>query len=244
MNTMKIIDAVWEKRNLGVSCLELHFDNSDNADDVRKELSSLSLKEYNVARVPSSNTEVCRVIRESGFEFIEAAITLTHDLKSISVRKGLEKLCESCSCAPMDDSDVEYMEAQIDKGIFATDRISVDPRFGKELSARRYKLWMRDLVAQGNIPMKVMVKGTPVGFFISRERSPKVYDGVLAGVYSEFEGTGMGYCVQYQGLVRTKELGAKKYIGHISGNNVPVGKIVLSLGFGLDEIEYVFIKHN
>lgn len=244
MNTMKIIDAFWEKRNLGVSCLELHFDNSDDAGNVKEELSSVELAEYNVARVPSANNAICRMLQQSGFEFIEAAITLTHDLRSISVRRGLERLCQSCSSAPMNDIDIEHMEAEIDKGIFATDRISMDPRFGKEKSARRYKLWVRDLIAQGNIPQKVMVNGTPVGFFISKERSPMVYDGVLAGVYSEYEGTGMGYCVQYQGLVQAKELGVKKYIGHISGSNVPVGKILDSLGFRLGEIEYIFIKHN
>lgn len=241
---MKIIDAYWEKRNLGVSCTVLRFDTKDTADKAEEVLASSELSEYNVARVPSSNTEICRVLQQNGFEFIEAAITLTHDLRSISVKRGLEKICQSCSSIPMTENDIQLMEAEIDKGIFRTDRISVDPYFSKEQSSRRFKLWMRDLIAQGNIPYKVMVSGSPVGFFIFREKTPQVYDGILAGVYSEFEGTGMGYCVQYRGLVQAKELGAKKYIGHISGNNVPVRKILDSLGFRLGEIEYIFIKHK
>lgn len=33
---MKVVDAVWEKRNLGVSCYEFHIDHKDSLEEVKE----------------------------------------------------------------------------------------------------------------------------------------------------------------------------------------------------------------
>lgn len=66
----------------------------------------------------------------------------------------------------------------------------------------------------------------------------------MAAVYSDYEGTGMGYCIQYAGLQSAIERGADTYIGYVSGTNPEVLKILLSIGYVIKEIDYIFIKHN
>lgn len=246
---MKIIDAFWEKRNLGVTCYELQMNLTDGLKEVEEKLESLKERQYMVAKIPSARYDLVQLFQNKGYTFIETAIKLEYNYKKLGYKlpdmaKGLKKICDRCSRAVMDESELFRLSSEIKKGIFKTDRIYIDPEFTHEQAARRYDLWVKDLVKQGNIPHKVLFDGETVGFFINRECAPKTYDGMLAGVYSGYEGTGMGYCIQYAGILDALQRGMDKYIGHISGNNPAVLKIMVSLNFPIKELEYVFIKHN
>lgn len=241
---MKIIDAVWEERNLGVSTYEIKIEFQDMLEDVSKKYSELTEKQYMVVRIPSSFHWAVPFFQSKGYSFIEAAVTLRHDLKNIPVSLGLKKLFDRCSYDEMDDNDIEVMYNEIDKGIFKTDRIYLDPFFRKGASARRYKYWLADMILQGKVPYKVIYNNEVIGFFLNSEIKNCVYDGVLAGVYSDFEGTGLGVSIQYMGLSYCINNGAKRFIGHVSANNMGVLKALTSLGFKITDIEYIFIKHN
>lgn len=241
---MRIVDAFWEKRNLGVSCYELQMETNDILEQVINEYQGLEEKQYMVARIPSARYDLVQYFQSSGFQFIEAAITLRHDLQNISIPRRLLRICEKCSWAVMDSNDIQQLYEEIEKGIFKTDRIYIDPNFSKKQAAQRYVFWIQDLVKQGNIPYKVSYSGEVVGFFLNKEKEVGVYDGLLAATYSAFEGTGMGYCIQYAGMQSVIERNAKEYIGHISGNNPKVMHVLLSIGFSIDKIDYILIKHS
>ena len=144
----------------------------------------------------------------------------------------------------MDNNDILFMEEQVHKGIFNTDRISVDPHFSRAVAADRYINWMRELNRNGNPYIKVHYDGKIVGFFINKKLSDTLYDGVLAGVYESYLNSGMGYCVQWAGVDYVRSQGAKKYLGHISLNNPDILKILLSLGYNAIGVQYIFIKHG
>jgi hypothetical protein len=241
---MKIIDAVWEERNLGVSTYEIKIEFQDMLEDVSKKYSELTEKQYMVVRIPSSCHWAVPFFQSKGYSFIEAAVTLRHDLKNIPVSLGLKKLFDRCSYDEMDDNDIEVMYNEIDKGIFKTDRIYLDSAFRKGVSAQRYKHWIADMISQGKVSQKVTYNNEAIGFFVNSETKNGVYDGILAGVYSNFEGSGLGVCIQYMGLIYCMNNGAKRYIGHVSANNIVVLKALLSLDFKITDIEYVLIKHN
>lgn len=241
---MNIIDAYWEKRNLGVSCYEIRLESADKAEDVIGAYEQLEERQYMVVKIPSSRYDMVQFFQEQGYRFIEAAITLTHNLKDINVPKRLLRICRQCSWQQMNEAELAELSNEVRKNIFKTDRIYIDPQFSKELAARRYDLWIQDLAKAGNIPYKVMYQGDIVGFFLNKSLGDGVYDGLLAATYDAYEGTGMGYCIQYAGLMSAVERGGRKYIGHISGNNPGVSRVLLSIGFSIKEIEYIFIKHN
>ncbi|MGN0666496.1 MAG: hypothetical protein ACI4KF_08225 [Huintestinicola sp.] len=241
---MKITDAFWEKRNLGVECIEIHIEKNDTIDDIARGYEAVSEKEYMVVRIPSSRSDASAFFQRKGYFFIEAAITLCHDLKEIKLSKAYEKICSGCSYAPMNEEDISCMKREIDRNIFRTDRISADPAFTSEQAANRFKYWIDDTLKNGMTPYKVMYGGETVGFLINKELDGGVFDGVLSAVYKDFEGTGMGLCIQYAGLQTAIDRGGKKYIGHISASNPQMMKLLETLGFRVTDMEYIFVKHN
>lgn len=241
---MKLVDAVWEKRNLGVTSYEFHIDEKDSVQNVKKTCQSLLDRQYMVARIPSSRYDMVRFFQEEGYRFIEAAITLEHDLKEINIMPRLMRVCRKCTWEKMDEKDMDHLSSEIYKNIFKTDRVYIDPEFTEKQAAQRYDFWIKDLIKEKIIPYKVMFKGETVGFFLNKELDGGIYDGLLAATYHEFEGSGMGYCIQYAGVQLAVDKGAHKYIGHVSGNNPAVLKVLLSIGFRVKEIEYIFIKHS
>lgn len=240
---MKVVDAVWEKRNLGVTCSEIRMEYTDSMESVKECYDSLDEKQYMVVKVPSARYDMLQFFQEKGYHFCEAAVTLEHDLKSIDIPRRLEKICENCSWEKMTDDDISLLHQEISQNIFKTDRVYTDPHFTRQQAAQRYDYWIQDLIQSGNIPYKVLFRGETVGFFLNKEIKKAVYDGLLAATYHDYEGTGMGYCIQYAGIKSAMQQGASKYIGHVSANNPSVLKVLLSIGFRIKEVEYIFIKH-
>lgn len=240
---MQVIDAYWEERNLGVSCFEIKIGFRDSLEEIKRQYEELKERQYMVVKVLSSRPDILPFFQQKGFSFCETAITLEHNLRSIEVPKRLRKIFGKCSWVQMVEEDIHFLHDQVHKNVFKTDRVYMDPAFTEEQAARRYDCWIKDLIRDGNIPYKVLFQGETVGFFLNKEVKAGVYDGLLAATYSDFEGSGMGYCIQYAGLKYAVECGASKYFGHVSANNPTVLKMLLSMGFSVKEMEYVFIKH-
>ena len=155
----------------------------------------------------------------------------------------MQALADSISWEKMNEDDIEILFKEIRGNIFKTDRIILDPYFTMEQAANRYVYWTKDLIAQGCSPHKIMYNGEVVGFVLNKEIKPGIYDGLLAGTYAAYEGTGMGVCIQYAGIKNALESNATKYIGHVSANNPPVLKSLEAIGFDIKLIEYILIKH-
>lgn len=241
---MRIINANWEERNLGVTCYELHIEGKDNLEKIKEAYEGIAEKQYMVVRIPSSKYEFVDFFQNKNYIFIEAAVTLEHELQNINIPKRIQKVCDKCSWKLMNEEELSQLSKEVYKNIFKTDRIYIDPMFTRRQAAQRYDFWIKDLVCAGNTPYKVTYAGETVGFFLNKEITTDVYDGLLAATYSAYEGSGMGYCIQYAGIRSAIERGAGKYIGHVSANNPEVLKVLLSIGFSIKTIEYIFVKHN
>lgn len=241
---MRIVNAVWEKRNLGVDCIELSIDVKDCKKTIENNLDKMHPAEYEVVRIPSERIDIVQLFQNRGYSFIEAAIKLTNNIQKTQIPKKLVKICNNVSWEAMSEKDLDFLYSEIDKNIFKTDRISLDPFFSSQQASQRYKNWIKDLVNAGNIPYKVIYNDKVIGFFLNKKIETDVFDGILAGTYSDYEGSGMGVCVQYAGLKHAKDLNATKYIGHVSANNPAVLKALVLIGFEIKQIEYILIKHN
>lgn len=241
---MKIIDAVWEKRNLGVTTCEVTFEAQDSLEDIDTTYNELLPQyEYRVFRVPASRFDISLLLQNKGCRFIETAITLQNDLADIYVKDMYKAFCNKCSWELMTDDDLVQLYAEIRTGIFQTDRIYLDPYFSKDVAANRYVFWTQDLVKQNCLPHKVMFGDKVIGFFLNKSEKNGTCKGLLAGVYQSFLRTGMGFLVQYAGIACAKAQKATYRKLNVSSNNLPVIKINMELGAKIKNLEYVLVQH-
>lgn len=238
---MKIIDAIWEKENLGVTSKEVLVDLDDSVDVVKTGLAPLN-DQYIVVKVPASQFGITALVQDMGYKFVEEMIEVEHDLHEVKRNRILQRLYDSLDYKEMDASDIEKLYSEVDKGMFSTDRISNDPHFSVELSARRYKNWIKSMLNSGAIPYVMSYKGEPAGFIILTTKDKIVYHSVLGGGYEKFRKTGLGMVQKEQEIV--KSLGGKFVSTNVSSNNVNQCKALLANGYTVRNINHVFVKHN
>ena len=238
---MKIIDAIWEKENLGVTSKEVLVDLNDSVNDVKAGLVNLN-DQYIVVKVPASLFGITALVQDMGYRFVEEMIEVEHDLHEVKRSRILQRLYDSLDYREMTASDIETLYSEVDKGMFSTDRISNDPHFSAELSARRYKNWIKSMLNTGAIPYVMSYKGEPAGFIILTTKDRIVYHSVLGGGYEKFRKTGLGMVQKEPEIVRL--LGGKFVSTNVSSNNVNQCRALLANGFTVRNINHIFVKHN
>lgn len=239
---MKLTDAFWEKRNLGVSTEELSVAADDTKEDVRDCVRNMN-SEYQVVKVPAGMVDVMWMLEEEGFRYMETAINVTHNLKNLELSGILERIDKGITYEPMTEEDKQRMFMEIEQGMFDTDRISLDPYFSKELANRRYVGWISDEIEKGSELFKYMFKGQPVGFFIFKKISDEVYYPFLAGIYKEYQSSPVGMVYLYKPLLEAKKRGAKLISTYISTNNANAVRLHVRFGFEFKDTTYVYVKH-
>lgn len=239
---MKIIDTFWEKRNLGVSSKEIIISKSDTIEELKKLLPQLIDTEYLIVKVPSPFVYFIEYLTAEGFEFIETIIETSLDLDRFKIPIILEKINTKVTYHEMIEFNLLFDE--INKGIFNTDRIALDSKFGIDYSSRRYINWLKDELEKGNKIYNIILKDTNVGFFALKKINDEIYDNFLAGLYLNDKNFGLGFSIITKAIEEIRNRGGKRYTTHISTNNVAVFKIYSQLGFIPQEVHYVLKKHK
>jgi hypothetical protein len=242
---MKIIDAYWEKRNLGVESVEFEIESSDGNEVIDDTLRNE--KQYNVVKVPAGRAKAIYGLTEKGYIFIECAISLQYDLSNFSntpLSEVQKRMMDSISFSAMSKSDLETLFSQIRSGLFETDRICIDPFFTKQQAAERYINWIEDSIAKDAIVNKLIYKNESIGFFVNREIRECVYYPFLSGMYQDHKRSGLGLSAIYMPLKNSKMSGGRSVSTVVSTNNVAVLKMHFLLGFFVRSVNYVFIKHK
>lgn len=240
---MKVKDAVWEKRNLGVTSVEVELEQTDSVDGIKSELSNLEKQyQYLAVKIPSQCTDFTWLMSELHYSFVEDMMFFEHDLHEIKRTPLQQRLYDAVTISEMDDSDFKLLFEEIDKGSFSFDRISNDPVFGKELGAKRFHNWLNDEIERGAIFLKGTMKGEMTGFFTIREVEPGVYTSALGGTFMKWRKGGLGTNVQTPAEV--KKRGGKKLILGVSTNNMIQIRALIQNGFFPKAVNHVFVKHN
>ena len=239
---MKIIDAVWEKRNLGVTCTEFNTEPKDTPDILRIELAN-SEQEYNVLKIPAGRTELLVAAQSLGYLFIEVSVNVTHDLRKFDLTSIQKRLIESVSYSLMDNGDINQLYKEISKGIFNTDRIYNDSHFTKEQATNRYIGWISDELNRGSEAYKLEYGNNTVGFFTFKETDKSVYYPFLAGIYSEYSKSGLGINTISKPIAEATERNGKMITSYISTNNQKTLNLHKMMNFVFNDYTYVFIKH-
>ena len=239
---MNIIDADWELRNLGISTQEVEISNDDNLESVEQVLSSLSAK-YQVIKAPVSRPELYALLSDHRFVFIEELIRCSHDLNDPECPELIKRISNRISFEEMNEEGFREMKEHINSGIFKTDRVYLDPFFTKEQAAKRYIMWMQDEKNRGSIFYRYIYKGRSLGFSCMKENKNNECYPVLGGIYNEDSFISMGSVIVFKQLEIAKSRNGKKLYTYISSNNPSVVRVYSHLGYVIDDMEYVFVKH-
>lgn len=240
---MKIINAVWEKRNLGVETKEIEFEEIDPLEEAEKWLKDTHA-EYIVAKVPTNRADITHLLYEYQYEYIEDMILFVSDLEIANKSKAMERLYNVVSVKKAMEKDIEEIYMEIRKGMFSTDRISLDKHFSKEAAAERYVNWTMDELERGTELYNFVYKDKNVGFFGLKEIRDGVYTSFLGGIYNRYRLGGIGTISVLKILERIKELGGRQLHSMVSSNNIGQVKNLIYTGYYVSKISHVFVKHE
>ncbi len=238
---MIITNAVWEKRNLGVTTTEITIEIKDDPDYVNLQLSNID-SEYSVIKIPSGNCSFLEMVQKNGYVFIEDMIHVEHDLHEIEMSPVLRRLYAKTSYREMTNSDFDQLYTEIEKGMFENDRISNDSFFEKGASSKRYINWTNDLRNIGALFYAITYVDNSIGFVVLKKENENTYYSVLGGGYEKYRKSGLGIIQKEPEITRL--LGGKRLITSVSSNNVNQLRALIINGYRPYNIEHVFIKHN
>jgi hypothetical protein len=241
---MKVIDAYWEKRNLGVKTIEIEFENSEVISDFILKLEKIKDAQYIVLKVPTGEFELYNELNKNGFYYIESSIQISLSIKDYLLPKKIQKINNLISYHLVDSSRIDSLCNEIRKGVFSTDRIALDNNFGKDISNKRYCNWINDEYRNNNNNIfEIRFGEKEIGFFGIKEKSNLTYEIFLGGIYLEMQNFGLGFSIITKSIEEIITRNGKQLITHVSSNNIPIIRLYTQLGFSPVEIKNVFIKH-
>lgn len=241
---MTIVNATWEKRNLGVTCTEVMIEPNDTVADLGR-LNSLDTQ-YQVVKCPPAKIDVMFHLESLGFNFIETISTVITDLSiADSLLTGITgRMIKDAAYSEMDDSDFDELHTQIRAGIFQTDRVYLDPAFTNEQAANRYIGWIKDDIDRGARVYKGIINGRAFGFFNMYKDEDNIAHAPIVGVYKGYDNTGLGMVLYYFMMKNALHLGCKKMAGAVSNNNMRSLKSSIAIGSKITDSHYVYVKHT
>ncbi len=241
---MKIVDAVWEQKNLGKKTAEIVIGSVEDEFNISDLLAVEENFEYVVVKVNSQ--AACRLypLQESGYKFIETQISLTKNLKRIEDNNKLDKISKDIKFTEVNTyEDFVSTLNELTLDMFYTDRIALDPEFGVTIANKRYRNWLTDEFNSSRSQIfSIERKDKKIGFAMARDSEESV-DILLGGIFSEYQNLGLGYNLIYQPIKYYEALGKKRLNTKVSSNNMNVIKLYMDLGYTINGIDYILVKH-
>jgi ribosomal protein S18 acetylase RimI-like enzyme len=244
---MKVIDAYWEKRNLGVNCKEIIVCKSDGliVNDLISRVESLINSypnDYFVFKVNYFDHDLFKELSNLKFLVSEMSHEIMLKLNHFELTKEHLKWDKRLGYEKIAKAELYDVVHEINKGIFDTDRIALSKRFGTRQSSKRYSNWLENEFSNGSDIYELIYKNKPVGFFAIKSLNDDVSDVFLAGLYSNYKNSGLGLGLMLKSIQELKLRECEYYKTHVSSNNLSVLRLYLSLGFMINENYYVFTR--
>lgn len=247
---MKLIKAIWEKKNLGIDCVEINCDRDDSVELLIKTIEE-EKTQYQVLRIPSGCTELLLSAQSKEFKYIETNISLSKKISDSTKDKLLPKIYirykPNISIKEANEKEVEHVLQKIrNERIFDTDKIARDTYFSKskDLTAIRYSNWSKNVIDKGAKMFLDYYKDEMIGFSINYNKGKFIYDAFLGGVFEEYTNKGLGFLPLYGNLVSSKMQNAKELITGVSSNNLPMLRLHMLFGFEIKKMTYILVKHR
>lgn len=240
---MKVIVAEWEKRNLGLDCLELTVDEQDSLSEFESTIVKMQAS-YLVVRIPPCRMAYSSVLMRQGYTFAETMFTVTQVVECYVPREKQKMLMPRLSDRIMDDVGKKRLFQEIRAGMYQTDRISLDPEFSPKQAANRYIGMLTDEIGRGAELWEQCIDGQGLGFVCIRVRNEHEAYMPLYGVYAQFRGAGLGFVAIASSCNRMQSRGISTIESAVSSNNFASLNTLTRNGYKILKSEYVFVKHT
>lgn len=241
---MKIIEATWELKNLGVNSVEIIVENDDSHFQILEVMSSSINFDYTVVKVPVSRFDIHKILSGYGFVFMEGSINFQLKIKDAYLNPIQQRLNHTIGYTQMGENDIIRLFDEISKGLFKSDRIILDDKFTSEQSANRYINWIKSELKLNSQVYKIEYKNQSIGFFILKELNESTFYPFLAGMYSDFLNSGLGFSVLRKPIEEVIKRNGNMISTYASTNNPSIIRTHIQQGFVIGETQYVFIKHK
>lgn len=244
---MKITDCYWERENLNKKVVEINIDTNDEFD---RSLLENSTKGYGYAciKVPVGKTDFNFGLTDMGYTMIECQYRIVKYYKHFNFEdRTIKRQLSDIKIKEVNsDADFNMILDNMTPDMFSTYRIVLDSKFGKEYGFRRYQNWMQtEYEKKTSMFLLTYFHDQVVGFGMFRNDTLG-YDGLLGGIFTQYQGFGLGWLICCQPFVYAyqKSLPFKRMITSISSNNVPVVELYNYFDFKVKDTRYVYVKHN
>lgn len=243
---MQIKDCPWELNNLNSRTVEVEINKNDKFD--AQVFEKLDDYDYQVIKVPVNKIDFNFGLHRIGYSFIEGQLLISKKFSEFDQNNELIQILSGSANFELVDSDVVFSDIfnRITPEMFITDRISVDPHFGKVIGCKRYKNWMLSERERGTAEfLRISFLGKTVGFVMYRYDG-KTVDNLLGGIFPGEKNQGLGILMVAAPFLCFHEFHKDFSIfrTRISTNNESVRKIYEQLGFKLKNEHYVYVKHR
>jgi hypothetical protein len=242
---MKIVDASWEEKNIGLKTCEIVFERGDTFEEY---LSSNIENNYqfSVVKIPVGDLTLVHQLEEIGYRYLENQLLLTFDAdQSGDINPKWDRLTKGFSCKLLTTKDeLKSILREVSSSLFETDRFSLDPIWDEELSSKRYQNWITDLFESGKAQFYVIAKdGNDRGFFSIKKESDTVISCPIAGIYKKYKSSGYIYVLTRFWFLQGYKMGSKKLITSISSNNrIMLSSISKVFSFAIKDINIILRK--
>lgn len=241
--------AEWEIRNLGSRTVEVTIEKSDKCNCMIEDIEKIREKydgQYVVVKIDPTLSEANQMLQNNGYIMIESQISLR--LQRDEAVKKQSFFCNIFNGVThrmaTSIEDIEFVKDEIKKGIFTTDRIAVDKKFGIEKANNRYAYWLQDEIDKNSVLYIVNDTCNDVAFFLNKPINDNLQYGLLGGVFlREEHKNGYGALMDYCVLEEFVNSGKKNMETGVSSNNIAVLQLHLAFGYKIKNITNVLVKH-
>lgn len=241
---MRIIDAFWEKRNLGIDVSEVVVEENDTLDDLDSVLKD-NKSSYCVLKINTGQIDLLWRAQELGFKLIETGIELEGRIDNLGLPAFYNRFESFLTVDEGDENIRERVMSLIRKGdIFSTDRIALDPYFSKKMAGERYYNWINDELERGSKLVIAYYKDEPIAFGVNKSLDEQTYDAFLGGMLPNVSNKGLGFAALYANYVSIKNQGGRKIVTRVSSNNSPILRLHIQYGYGITNMNYILVKHQ
>ena len=238
---MTLRRTVWDDPHFGLESMKLLVSDADSDEAVLNEAEKvLALRRiYCAVKIPMKRVALIHALEDGGFRFLETQAELHLNLsKDFQPERFLLAAAERGKYEIVKAEDFPSLLERLD-GVFDSDRIRLDPAFGSDISLSRYRGWLADRFGKdGAHILWIIADGKRAGFFFL-ERTGASADSALAGLFSEFKGSGYAPLIISSHIGCAKELGCRKIVTRVSMNNMESLRLHLAFGYQLASANYV-----
>ncbi|ORU00534.1 hypothetical protein D081_1057 [Anaerovibrio sp. JC8] len=250
MGFMKCVNATWEERNLGVKTIEVSLEKKDASlsdEDICGQIEDFRNNcqaKYVVVKTDTKYPRISQLLQKNKYLLIESQIGLKLTREDAKEKYELYKdVFPGISYSRVDNSQLEYVMSEINKGIFTTDRIALDPFFGVNTANKRYALWVQDEVRRGADIFFSCYNNYPIGFFLGKDLGNGNIKGLLGGIFVGENTRNYGGLYLFSSIKCFLDGTGKVDRTMVSSNNVPILQLHLMFGRKVTNISNVFIRH-